>query len=102
MKALLAALIVSTSFAAYACSSDEGGEVEADAGGSSSGHGSIYPSCAEISDACHPFDDGTPGPIHDCHELAHDDPTEPACVSKKAHCLAICTGDGGTDQEHDH
>lgn len=99
MKAMLAALLLTTSFSMYACSSDDGGANEVDAGGSSSGHGSIYPSCAAISDACHPYDDGTPGPIHDCHEVAHDDPTEPACASKKDHCLEICTGDAG---DHGH
>ncbi len=45
--------------------------------------------CKEISDACHPVDDGTPSPIHDCHELAHGG-TADACEAEKDDCIPLC------------
>jgi hypothetical protein len=69
-----------------------------------------YPaSCQQISDACHHVDPGS-GPIHDCHETAHDVATIAACEAVLDECVELChaaAGDGGThDYEdggaHDH
>jgi hypothetical protein len=95
--------ILGTAFAAvlvavaWGCSSDD----DHDHSSSSSGgaeHTSPYPSCQAILDACHPLDVGE-GPIHDCHELAHETGTEQTCAAKKAECLTTCSkpdaGDAG-------
>lgn len=50
--------------------------------------------CKEISNACHAHDDGTPGPIHECHELGHGTNAE-ACAARRDECLALCSADGG-------
>lgn len=54
------------------------------------GHVSSYPSCQAIIDKCHPLDLGDPGPIHDCHELAHDATDDATCAAKKAECEKTC------------
>lgn len=58
------------------------------------------PSCQAILDVCHHVDPGT-GPIHDCHETAHDDPTEEKCAAVKDNCVAICEA-AETDAGEDH
>lgn len=52
-------------------------------------HTSDFPSCQAIIDACHPLDVGE-GPIHDCHDVAHDATSDQACAAKKAECLKTC------------
>lgn len=57
-----------------------------------------FPSCEEISLACHNVDvasDGGPG--EECHVLSHVSRTEEACAAKKTECLTYCSGDGGID-----
>lgn len=56
------------------------------------------PDCQAIINACHPKEEGNPGPINDCHEIGHG--TEYArCTSEKARCVALCNAapcpDGG-------
>lgn len=71
-------------------------------------HTSPYPSCQAILSACHELDTGE-GPIHDCHEVAHDATSEADCAPRKAECLATCVepSDAGADaasdaHDHDH
>ncbi len=52
-------------------------------------HTSSFASCQAILDACHEFDTGE-GPVHDCHEIAHDATSEETCAPKKTACLATC------------
>jgi len=77
------------------------------------GHDSQYPTCRIIMDACHELDTGDPGPIHDCHDVAHDAKSDDPCVAKKDECLRTCaaSADGGastsdagdaTSDAHDH
>jgi hypothetical protein len=90
--AALAAVLVAV---AWGCSSDDDQKPSSSSGGD---HTSPYPSCQAILDACHPLDVGE-GPIHDCHELAHEEGTEQTCAAKKAECLTTCSkpdaGDAG-------
>lgn len=102
MKALLLAPLALLASVSLGCSSEEA-DPPGNAGGSSSGgHGSEFPSCAAISEACHPLDDGNPSPAHTCHELAHDAASEAACAAEKDACLATCVADAGSDGGHDH
>lgn len=76
--------------------SDDSAESSSSGGGSSgSGHGSAFATCDTILDACHALDTGDPGPIHDCHELAHGATSEQPCLDQKDACLAVCVTDGG-------
>lgn len=53
--------------------------------------------CAELGELCHPFDNGSSGTGHECHELGHH--TEHSeCVAREAECRAFCSGtiDGGS------
>lgn len=81
-----------------ACGHDED---DHDHGGTDGGaHTSPYPSCNEITQACHKVDTGDNVPIHDCHEAAHAAKSDDDCAPKKANCLKICAeaeaaGDGG-------
>jgi hypothetical protein len=45
--------------------------------------------CAEIEEACAAKDDGAPGPIADCHQLAHEGSAE-GCAAERAACLQAC------------
>lgn len=48
------------------------------------------PSCEQIIARCHDVDPGS-GPIHDCHEAAHDDATtEATCASMLDSCSMLC------------
>ena len=61
------------------------------------GHTSPYPTCQAIIDQCHELDVGE-GPIHDCHEVAHDAKSDGDCVAQKAKCASVCVAtDGGVD-----
>jgi len=70
------------------------------------GHGSSFPSCEAIINACHEVDRGEPGTIHDCHETAHDlSATEAACAAVKDNCVATCAAaklDAGADGGETH
>ncbi|MBZ0119130.1 MAG: hypothetical protein K8H88_19195, partial [Sandaracinaceae bacterium] len=57
-------------------------------------------SCQDIIDACHEVDPGT-GPIHDCHETAHDVGTAAACDPIAANCVAMCMAFDGGSHDHD-
>ena len=83
MKKLVAALFAVAISTVFACSSSD------DHDHTTGEHESEFPSCQAIMEKCHPLDKG-PGAIHDCHEVAHDDPTEEKCAAKKNECLATC------------
>lgn len=84
-----------------ACSSDEGEQAVADAGADATDsadhdhhegvHQTKHPACQRIMDACHPLDQGRPGRIHECHELALDDLDEESCAARLEECLDVCT-----------
>lgn len=64
------------------------------------------PSCDELVVRCHDVDPGS-GPIHECHELGHDESaTEAECAARLMMCVALCsTVDAGThhaDAHHGH
>jgi hypothetical protein len=46
--------------------------------------------CQDIAQACHPKDDGSKGPIHDCHIVGHEVGTLAACSAKHTDCLKTC------------
>jgi hypothetical protein len=90
-KLLICAAVAGALVGALACSShDDDHDHSADGGG---GHTSPYPSCQRIIDACHELDVGA-GPVHDCHDLAHDAKSEADCTPKEASCLATCKAAG--------
>lgn len=97
MKFAVAFALAACSF--LACSSESGDDDTSSSSSGSSGHAADYPTCQIISDACHALDTGDPGPVHDCHEVAHGATSDEPCVAKKDECLALCHGDGGA---HDH
>lgn len=91
-KTLIVAAIVAAFAAAFACSDNhDDGDHHDDAG--TGGHTSPYPSCQRIIDACHEYDVGA-GPVHDCHDLAHDAKGDGDCTSREASCLATCAAAG--------
>lgn len=57
--------------------------------GADGGHTSPYPTCDAIMDACHPLD-VEEGPIHDCHNVAHDATSDAPCIARRDECLRIC------------
>lgn len=75
-----------------------------DAGGYPDGP-TTFPDCDAIVEACHEVDPGT-GPIHDCHETAHDAASNEPCAPIRATCVMMCEAvDGGViaeDAPHDH
>jgi hypothetical protein len=85
---LVLALSVSTSAGLYACSDSHSHDESSDGG-----HTSEFASCQAIIDACHEYDVGE-GPVHDCHDLAHDSTSEATCAAKKTSCLATCAAAG--------
>src|SRR5262245_6956560 len=89
---VLRGLVAVSMFLVAACNSDtkpgEGGS-----GGSSGMYLSfcdLPPPCQDIAQACHPKDDGSESPIHDCHEVGHEVGTLAACTAKHAECLKTC------------
>ena len=46
--------------------------------------------CQEISQACMPKDDGTPGPVHDCHRTGMELGIQADCERDRSSCLATC------------
>jgi hypothetical protein len=89
LNKLSVALTTIVGFALAACSDDDE---------HSDDHQAAVPECEAIFDACHRYDDGNPGPIHDCHELGHEG-TKEQCVAATENCLELCSapdgGDGG-------
>ena len=65
-------------FVLCACACGEAGDEEHERG-----------VCADIEAACGQKDDGTPGPIADCHELAHEGGAE-RCAAEREACLLAC------------
>jgi hypothetical protein len=101
-RAKLLALAMAAAAATFVwtgCDSDDDDDhhsAEADGG-----HTSKFPSCNEITTACHEVDVGE-GPIHDCHETAHGAKSDSDCAPRKENCLKICNeakADAGA--EHD-
>jgi hypothetical protein len=104
---LSVAALAATAFSACSHSHDDDDHSHDDAGA----HTSPYPSCNEITQACHKYDTGDNVPIHDCHELAHAAKGDGDCAPKKDECLKICaaagadagsTDGGGGDAEEHH
>lgn len=58
------------------------------------------PSCQEIVDACHEVDLGY-GPLHECHETAHDVSTAEACEPIRDECVALCDAAASADADAD-
>jgi len=60
------------------------------------------PSCEQIIARCHDVDPGS-GPIHDCHEAAHDEATsEATCASMLDTCAMLCSAvDAGVIHDED-
>jgi hypothetical protein len=66
-------------------------------GGSGGGSSGMYLSfcdlpvpCQDIAQACHPKDDGSKGPVHDCHTVGHEVGTLEACTADHAACMKTC------------
>ena len=115
-NSLICAATVAAFLGVFACSSHDDDHSHGDGG--TGGHVSPYAACQTIIDACHEYDVGE-GPVHDCHDLAHDAKGEGDCTPKKDDCLKTCaaaaqdaggseTGagdsaaEGGSDAGHDH
>jgi uncharacterized repeat protein (TIGR04052 family) len=56
--------------------------------------------CQDIINACHDVDPGS-GPLHDCHELGHDE-VESACAPERDRCVALCGAAMSLDGGHTH
>jgi len=55
------------------------------------------PSCDALFIACHDADPGS-GPIHDCHELGHDESsTEATCAAEVTRCTMLCEAAAAVD-----
>lgn len=55
----------------------------------------LPPSCHAITQACMPKDDGTPGPIHDCHTTGMVKGVEAVCRQDLAKCVSLCSAAPG-------
>ena len=107
MKSILVgAAMFAAVVSVYACSDhhdDDGhSHIPTDEAG---GHTSPYPTCQKIIDDCHEYDVGD-GPVHECHEVAHDAENDSACVAKKDECTKTCAAaaadaGGGSDAGSD-
>jgi hypothetical protein len=51
--------------------------------------------CADIIAACHDVDPGS-GPLHDCHEIGHDE-VESACAPERDRCVMLCLAAAAVD-----
>ena len=60
-------------------------------------HQLAFPSCQSIMDACHWLDQGRPGRIHECHELALDAQDDAACAARLDECIDVCSLGGSRD-----
>ena len=112
-KVLISAAVVAAFAGILACSHDDDHSHSEDGGA----HTSAFAACQTIIDACHEKDVGT-GPVHDCHDLAHEATSEAACTAKKDECVKTCNAsgtdagsdgggtdaasEGGSDAGHDH
>ena len=75
-----------------ACNSDANPQ-DGGSGGSSGEYKSfcdLPAPCQDIAQACHPKDDGSMGPIHDCHIVGHEVGTLDACNAHHTACLKTC------------
>ena len=89
VRGLVAASVV----LAAGCSTDTAAQGEGGAGGSTGVYLSfcdLPAPCQDIAQACHPKDDGSKGPIHDCHIVGHEVGTLAACSAKHTECLKTC------------
>jgi hypothetical protein len=78
LSKLGALLVALAALCSGACSADDEDD----------GHSHHGP-CAEIEELCADKDDGTPGVIADCHQLAHEGSTQ-RCEAQHAACLQAC------------
>jgi hypothetical protein len=90
---MLMQFIVALGFIAGACSNADSGK--ANDGGSQSSVGekdfcTLPASCQQISQACMPKDDGSKGPVHDCHLTGMYYAIEADCKKDLTSCLATC------------
>lgn len=84
----LAALVAATS-----CNSDSTGSNQGGTGGSTGEYKSFCDlpvPCQQIAQTCHSKDDGSKGPVHDCHTLAHEGGMLEVCSAHLTDCLQTC------------
>lgn len=91
-------LLLTSTLAAmmWNCSDDH----PANEGAAAADHSSPYAACDAIIKACHPYDVGE-GPLHDCHNVAHEAKSEAPCLPEKDRCVKLCedaTLDGGAPE----
>ena len=92
MRKIVASLLTAASFALTGCPTTPSGSDDAgtDAFAGSDAFAEPRPSCEQIIARCHDVDPGS-GPIHDCHEAAHDEATsEATCASMLDGCSMLC------------
>jgi hypothetical protein len=99
---LAAALALGTALAT-ACSSDKTGTRDAALVGSGQ-HSfcDLTPACKQIAAACMPKDDGTPGPVHECHKTGMEYAIEADCQKDLANCVSTCTAAPGFGDNTDY
>lgn len=90
-------LLLALGAAACGGSDDENKGKNAATGGS--GTHTSEGACGEISEACHPVDDGSDDLAAECHHVAHENETS-ACESRLDECVTFCQakaqqGEGG-------
>ncbi|HVJ93284.1 MAG TPA: hypothetical protein VM580_25965, partial [Labilithrix sp.] len=78
-------VVAAATFASMGCDDHDDGDHDHTDGG----HGSEYPSCNAISEACHEVDIGE-GRIHECHEVAHSAKSDSDCSGVKNECVTTC------------
>ena len=96
----LFALCLSIAACGPATSSEDAGR-DAFSASSDDAFVELRPSCETIIGRCHDVDPGS-GPIHDCHETAHDGPSEAACAAILDECVMLCSAvDAGVPHSDD-
>lgn len=91
---MLMQFVVALGFVVGACSNADNGKA-ADAGASQSSveekdFCTLPASCQQISQACMPKDDGSKGPVHDCHMTGMYYAIEADCNKDLKTCLTTC------------
>ena len=92
---VLPGFVAAALVAATGCNSDNGGSNPGGTGGSTGEYLSfcdLPKPCQELAQACHPKDDGSKGPVHDCHTVGHEVGTLEACSAHLSDCLKTCNG----------
>jgi hypothetical protein len=84
------AVLLAAGFAVTACSKDETASPAVDSSAGPPGMCDLPPSCKQITQACMPKDDGTPGPVHNCHVTGMEKGIETGCDKDLASCLSTC------------